>query len=89
MQHTSITQHPLVRPYLSELWKDTAAGGGVGQQGTPAPCPLCLSCFSLALGSPLPLRRTKFVETLRERFADLDLTFSIGGQISFDVFPRV
>jgi hypothetical protein len=29
------------------------------------------------------------VEVLRERFAHLDLTFSIGGQISFDVFPRV
>ena len=26
---------------------------------------------------------------LRERFADMDLEFSIGGQISFDVFPRV
>lgn len=29
------------------------------------------------------------VDTLRERFAHLDLTFSVGGQISFDVFPRV
>lgn len=27
------------------------------------------------------------VETLREKFADLGLTYSIGGQISFDVFP--
>lgn len=32
--------------------------------------------------------RAKFVDTLRERFAHLDLTFSVGGQISFDVFPR-
>lgn len=32
--------------------------------------------------------RTKMVEVLREEFRDLDLTFSIGGQISFDVFPR-
>jgi phosphomannomutase len=32
--------------------------------------------------------RKRFVETLREKFAHLDLTFSIGGQISFDVFPR-
>ncbi|GAB4816304.1 hypothetical protein N2152v2_003350 [Parachlorella kessleri] len=32
--------------------------------------------------------RQKFVAALRERFSDLDLTFSIGGQISFDVFPR-
>ncbi len=32
--------------------------------------------------------RTKFVETLRKEFADLGLTYSIGGQISFDVFPN-
>ncbi|KAI9772239.1 MAG: Phosphomannomutase [Geoglossum simile] len=31
--------------------------------------------------------RTKFVETLKEKFADLGLTYSIGGQICFDVFP--
>ncbi|KAH0566120.1 Phosphomannomutase 1 [Trichoglossum hirsutum] len=31
--------------------------------------------------------RAKFVEVLKEKFADFNLTFSIGGQISFDVFP--
>lgn len=31
--------------------------------------------------------RAKFVEVLRKEFADLGLTYSIGGQISFDVFP--
>jgi len=31
--------------------------------------------------------REKFVEVLREKFVDLGLTYSIGGQISFDVFP--
>lgn len=31
--------------------------------------------------------RATFVEKLRERFGHLGLTFSIGGQISFDVFP--
>lgn len=31
--------------------------------------------------------RETFVGILREKFADLGLTFSIGGQISFDVFP--
>ncbi|KAF8705320.1 Ubiquitin-like domain, partial [Rhizoctonia solani] len=31
--------------------------------------------------------RKKFVDTLKEKFADYGLTFSIGGQISFDVFP--
>lgn len=32
--------------------------------------------------------RPKFVEVLKEKFADLGLTYSIGGQISFDVFPK-
>lgn len=32
--------------------------------------------------------RKAFVAALRERFADMDLEFSVGGQISFDVFPR-
>lgn len=31
--------------------------------------------------------RPQFVAALKERFADKNLTFSIGGQISFDVFP--
>lgn len=32
--------------------------------------------------------RKKMVETLRKEFADFGLTYSIGGQISFDVFPK-
>ncbi|KAG6040867.1 Phosphomannomutase 1 [Claviceps citrina] len=32
--------------------------------------------------------RARFVDALRARFPDVDLTYSIGGQISFDVFPR-
>lgn len=32
--------------------------------------------------------RPKLVSVLREKFAHLNLTFSIGGQISFDVFPQ-
>ncbi|KAM0942083.1 putative phosphomannomutase [Dioscorea sansibarensis] len=32
--------------------------------------------------------RQKMVSVLREKFAHLNLTFSIGGQISFDVFPQ-
>lgn len=32
--------------------------------------------------------RHKMVSVLREKFAHLKLTFSIGGQISFDVFPQ-
>lgn len=35
------------------------------------------------------LCRKKFVETLKEKFAHLGLRYSIGGQISFDVFPEV
>ncbi|KZT09913.1 eukaryotic phosphomannomutase [Laetiporus sulphureus 93-53] len=31
--------------------------------------------------------RTAFVKVLEEKFPDYGLTFSIGGQISFDVFP--
>ncbi|KAJ7525676.1 hypothetical protein O6H91_17G061400 [Diphasiastrum complanatum] len=31
--------------------------------------------------------RSKMVDVLREEFEHLNLTFSIGGQISFDVFP--
>jgi len=33
--------------------------------------------------------RAKFVETLQKEFAEYGLTYSIGGQISFDVFPKV
>ncbi|GMP61539.1 hypothetical protein CsSME_00023967 [Camellia sinensis var. sinensis] len=32
--------------------------------------------------------RPKMVSVLHEKFAHLNLTFSIGGQISFDVFPQ-
>ena len=32
--------------------------------------------------------RKQMVEIMREKFAHLNLTFSIGGQISFDVFPQ-
>jgi len=32
--------------------------------------------------------RTKFIEVLKEKFPDYGLTYSIGGQISFDVFPH-
>lgn len=31
---------------------------------------------------------TKMMHALRAEFADVDLVYSIGGQISFDVFPR-
>ncbi|OAX38976.1 eukaryotic phosphomannomutase [Rhizopogon vinicolor AM-OR11-026] len=32
--------------------------------------------------------RADFVKVLREKFERLNLTFSIGGQISFDIFPQ-
>ncbi|EDW70505.1 phosphomannomutase [Drosophila virilis] len=32
--------------------------------------------------------RKKMIAKLKEEFADIDLTYSIGGQISFDVFPH-
>lgn len=31
--------------------------------------------------------RERFVQVLQDKFADYNLTYSIGGQISFDVFP--
>jgi phosphomannomutase len=31
--------------------------------------------------------RTNMVAAMKKEFADLDLTYSIGGQISFDLFP--
>ena len=33
--------------------------------------------------------RKAFIAKLKEEFAELGLTYSIGGQISFDVFPAV
>lgn len=32
--------------------------------------------------------RAAFVKVLQEKFASYNLTFSIGGQISFDIFPN-
>jgi len=32
--------------------------------------------------------RSSMVQAMKEEFADLNLTYSIGGQISFDVFPQ-
>ncbi|XP_005181702.1 phosphomannomutase [Musca domestica] len=32
--------------------------------------------------------RSKMIEVLKKEFGDVDLTYSIGGQISFDVFPK-
>jgi len=32
--------------------------------------------------------RSRFVKVLQDKFPEYDLTYSIGGQISFDVFPR-
>lgn len=58
-------------------------------------CPhftLCLwhrpSCAICRYGFALLSCRKKFVETLKQKFGHLGLTYSIGGQISFDVFPQ-
>jgi len=32
--------------------------------------------------------RENFIKVLKEKFADLNLNYAIGGQISFDVFPK-
>jgi phosphomannomutase len=39
--------------------------------------------FDLAAGI-----RAKFVKVLQTQFEEYDLTYSVGGQISFDVFPK-
>ena len=33
--------------------------------------------------------RKTFIENLKSTFPDIDFCYSIGGQISFDVFPKV
>jgi len=47
-----------------------------------------LSKTALLAGGVLCCRQ-KFVDVLKERFASFNLAYSIGGQISFDVFPQV
>ena len=32
--------------------------------------------------------RETFIKVLKEKFPDYGLTYSIGGQLSFDVFPK-
>lgn len=32
--------------------------------------------------------RAKMIDTLKNEFRDIDLTYAIGGQISFDVYPH-
>lgn len=41
-------------------------------------------CFAKALLNC----RKKFIAELKNKFGDLGLTYSIGGQISFDIFPQ-
>ena len=46
------------------------------------------SLASCSLDKVLQMRRKKFIEALKAKFPDNKLTYSIGGQISFDVFPQ-
>ena len=41
------------------------------------------------LRESLGISFSPLLQVLRETFSDLGLTYSIGGQISFDVFPKV
>eukprot|EP00882_Tetradesmus_deserticola_P014914 GHRQ01015870.1.p1 GENE.GHRQ01015870.1~~GHRQ01015870.1.p1 ORF type:complete len:122 (-),score=18.47 GHRQ01015870.1:51-416(-) len=58
-----------------------------------SPGVLMLPCFPwccpVTLLPTSSLLRPKMVEVLKKEFADYGLTYSIGGQISFDVFPQV
>lgn len=47
---------------------------------------MCLSCESTILDACV--FRKKFIEALKKKFGHLGLTYSIGGQISFDIFPQ-
>lgn len=49
---------------------------------------LCFSSTSMRLTKQEHGIRPAFVKVLQEKFAEYDLTYSIGGQISFDIFPR-
>lgn len=50
---------------------------------------ICGTCSMQAFSfHTLLMCRKKFVQTLKQKFGHLGLTYSIGGQISFDVFPQ-
>jgi phosphomannomutase len=55
-------------------------------------CPIGRQCsreerIAFALYDDENKTRVKMIEALKKEFKDVDLTYSIGGQISFDVFP--
>ena len=52
-------------------------------------CPAAAYCCKILRCNCMMCCRKKFVEVLKEKFGDYSLTYSIGGQISFDVFPQV
>eukprot|EP00882_Tetradesmus_deserticola_P033011 GHRQ01037672.1.p2 GENE.GHRQ01037672.1~~GHRQ01037672.1.p2 ORF type:complete len:123 (-),score=16.70 GHRQ01037672.1:51-419(-) len=58
-------------------------------QGVCQCCPCFPWCCPVTLLPTSSLLRPKMVEVLKKEFAEYGLTYSIGGQISFDVFPQV
>ncbi len=50
-------------------------------------CGACMLSDARAAGCQEHGVRAAMVSALKEKFADLNFTYSVGGQISFDVFP--
>ncbi|KAK4310321.1 hypothetical protein Pmani_018139 [Petrolisthes manimaculis] len=80
--------------YMSELKLPAKRGTFVEfRKGLINICPIGRSCSQqerdqfFAYDQVHHIRR-KFVRTLEEKFSDSGLVFSIGGQISFDAFPK-
>nr|CAG4645040.1 EOG090X0BFR [Leptodora kindtii] len=80
--------------YMSQLTLPVKRGTFIEfRDGLINVCPVGRSCSQaererFAMYDEEHKVREKFVCALKERFPDLGLVFSIGGQISFDVFPR-
>lgn len=80
--------------YLSELELPIKRGTFIEfRNGMLNVCPIGRQCTvdernSFAAYDDHHKVRQQMIDVLRREFADIDLTYSIGGQISFDVFPH-
>jgi len=81
--------------YMSELTIPAKRGNFIEfRNGLINVCPVGRSCSQrerdeFAAYDKVHKVREKFIEALNDKFGEeLDLVFSIGGQISFDVFPK-
>lgn len=83
-----------VLKYLSELILPIKRGTFIEyRNGMMNICPMGRQCTraqrnAFAEYDKVNQIRAKMIDVLRKEFHDVDLAFSIGGQISFDVFPN-